>query len=171
MIRQQVIGGVKIKASGATNLFDSISDTDTGLDLTSVAFNGTSVHYITLHPKVNRFYLTQVDIDYVDGANANDLANVHFFRGPHATDYIQQGKHIWTSGAVPETSTTAGGNQYFLDPPREVVLDYTEGGDTTTHGRLYFNTVWTTAVISCGAGEHFEIRVHGYVDTGGAQYA
>ncbi len=151
-----VLGGLRIAGSGVVNLLDIYDTalTDTTQDLSSQAFNATASLFIPLHPAIITFELYQVEIGYVDGANTNDLANVHLFAGTSATDNIQQEKWIWSSGAVVETPGDASANMYLLNPSRTINLD--------TAGKLYFITTWSTAVISSGsAAEWLFIKVYG----------
>lgn len=154
----QLVGGVYIAPSGTTNLYDYFTEQDTGQDLTAQAFDDTATYYIPIKPTVRRFTLKRIVVGYVDGANQDDLSNIHFFEGSSATDWIQQAKWITSTGAIGETPTTGAPDETNLDPGILVNLE--------DDGKLYFITEWGTAVISCGAGEHFFIKVYGHVETG-----
>ena len=157
--KMQVKGGLRIIATGTVNFLDIWDGgNDSGLNVADAAFNDTASNYIPLHPAIKALSLHQIEIGYVDTAAVNDLANVHLFSGASATDQLQSEKWIWSSGAVIETPATAAGHQWLLDPPRKITLD--------TAGRLYFITEWTTAAISCAAGEWFFIKVYGEEDEG-----
>jgi len=156
-----VIGGLYIPDSGGVNLYDFILGVDTGQDLVSQAYQDTPTLYIPLHPSsVKAFEIIGYRYGYVDGANADDLANVWLIEGASATDYINQMYTVLATGALSETPLTAIGTYVEVDTPIPIYLQ--------DDGKLYFKTNWTTAVIDCGAGEHFFFIVYGKIlDTPG----
>lgn len=149
-----VIGGVYIADNGTKNLLEYFDGSDTGQDLSSQTFQDTPTLYITMHPAIKAFVLVGYRVGYVDGsANADDLANIHFYEGAEADDYLNQMKCVYSTGAIAETPLTAVGTYTELDTPIPVYLD--------TRGRLYFKTTWSNACIECGTGEHFFLIVYG----------
>jgi len=148
-----VIGGVYIPFSGGKNLYDYITETDTGQDLADQAYAATPTLYIPIHPPVQSFMLTGYRYGYVDGAATNDLANVYLLEDAEADDDALQRHAILATGSLTETPVSALGTYVEIDTPIPVYL--------RTAGKLYFQTDWTTGVIDCSGTEHFFFIVYG----------
>lgn len=151
-----VLGGVYIADSGGTTLFDYISEDTTGQTLISQAFQDTPTLYIPLHPSIKSFMYYGYYVGYVDGANINDLGEIYFFDRIAAADWENQmGCFYAKTTTTNETPLTAAGGRVMETTPYPVRLE--------TAGRVYFKTVWDTAVINCGTGEHFFLVLYGRV--------
>ena len=147
-----VIGGLYIPASGTLNLYDWISETDTGQDLADQAYQATPTLYIPMHPAVKCFKIIGYRYGYVDGAGADQWTNTFLFEGAVADDDANQRKTIpITIGSLAETALTASGTYTAINPNVPIRLD--------TAGKLYFMTTWGT-IISCGAGEHWFLVIY-----------
>lgn len=149
-----VIGGVYIPFSGGKSLYDIVDETDTAQDLSDQAYQATPTLYINMHPPVKAFKITGYRIGYVDSANANDLANLYLFEDASADNDENQRQAIPIDiSSIAETPVTGLLTWVEIDTPIPVKL--------ASAGKLYFMTNWTTAVIDCGAAEHFVFIVYG----------
>ena len=151
-----IIGGIYIPPEGGVNIYDWYTEADTTQDLVSQAFQATATLYIPLHPQIRAFMFYGYYIGYVDSSvNVNDLGEIYFFDRIAADDWENQmGCFYAKATTTNETPLTAVGSRVTNTPPYPVFLE--------TSGRVYFKTVWDTAVINCNAvTEHFFLILYG----------
>lgn len=150
-----VIGGVYIAASGGKVLFDWYTEATTGQTVSSQAFQSDTFFYIPLHPnstKAFMYYGYYIGVE--DTANNDDIGEIYFFDRDESADWENQmGCFYSKTTNTSDTPLSAVGLRVMETTPYPVFLQ--------DAGKVYFKIVWDTAVIDCGAGEHFFLILYG----------